>query len=268
MKSHQFKKKFGQNFLSDKNLLKSIVLDSNVKSDDNVLEIGAGLGSLTLEIADKAKRLVSYEIDYDLKDKLTEIEKTHKNTKIIFKNILEEDEENISSFFDGEPYKVIANIPYYITSPIIMKFLEANYKPESLTIMIQKELAERIIAKPSTKNYGILSVIVSLFANAKIIRKVDRKMFYPVPNVDSSILCLKTKKEQIKDSDKIIELVKHSFSQRRKTLANNISRAYNIEKSQVQKILKNEFKNENIRAENLTTEDMILLSSCINKLVN
>ncbi len=219
--THIFKKKFGQNFISDKNLLKAIVDDADIGNEDEVLEIGAGAGSLTTKISQRAKRVVSYEIDSDLQSTLTSLNLT--NVKFVFGDIMKYSIEDIEKDFSGG-YKIIANLPYYITSPLIFKFLNNSDKVQSLTIMVQKEVADRIVAKADGKDYGVLSVMVQFFGKAKITRQVSRKMFYPQPNVDSSVVNI-TLDRRYKEIDKesFYKFIQTCFSMRRKTLKNNLS---------------------------------------------
>ena len=246
MKEFETKKKFGQNFLSDGNLLDAICVDAGVCKDDDVLEIGAGLGSLTTKLCDNAKKVVSYEIDKDLFEILGKIDK--KNLTFRFKDILEVGLEDIEKDFDGK-YKIVANIPYYITTPIIFKFLGQSKKVSSLTLMVQKEVAERIVAKEGQKDYGVLSVCCSLFGDAQIKRIVKRSMFHPAPKVDSAVVRIDLKKEKVEGD--LIDFVKNIFAMRRKTLLNNISSAYGFSKEQLQIKLKFDLTK---RAESLSVE--------------
>lgn len=233
---HEFKKKFGQNFLSDKNLLQAIVNDAQICENDNVLEIGAGGGALTTPLSERAKKVVSFEIDRDLQEHLLGL--NLKNTEFIFADALKENIENIEEHFNGERYKLVANLPYYITTPLIFKFLEESDKVDSLTIMVQKEVAERMTAKEGGKDYGVLTVMVSFFGDAKITRIVGRQMFYPQPNVDSAVVNI-TRNQKFKDINRkeFYEFVKVCFSMRRKTLANNLSSGLKINKAQLGKKL-------------------------------
>ena len=235
--NHQFKKKFGQNFLTDKNLLQAIVADANVDKDDTVLEIGAGAGALTIWLSAKAKKVVSYEIDKDLKDNLEKL--NLKNVQFVFKDALKEKTEDIEKLLGGK-YKVVANLPYYITSPLIFKFLEEGKNVQSLTIMVQKEVADRMIAKPGGKDYGVLSVMTSFFGDAKITRTVGRQMFYPQPNVDSAVVNI-TINQKFKDIDRIdfYNFISACFSMRRKTLANNLAKVLATNKEHLAKKLEN-----------------------------
>lgn len=223
MINHQFKKKFGQNFISDKNLLSAIVDDACVSNEDAVLEIGAGGGTLTQAISCRAKQVVSYEIDLDLKEHLESL--NLKNVKFVFDDVMKVDLEKIEEDFEGE-YKMIANLPYYITTPIIFKFLNSSKKIQSLTIMVQKEVAQRICATCGGGDYGVISLMIAFFGSAKITRIVKRNMFYPVPNVDSAIVKIDIDRNKFKDIDgeKFYSLVGGAFSMRRKTLKNNLTK--------------------------------------------
>ena len=221
MIDHNFKKKFGQNFISDKNLLSAICQDAEVDQNTQVLEIGAGAGTLTEEISKKAKKVVSYEIDKDLQSHLLSLNLS--NTKFVFGDVMDFSTEEIEKDFDGE-YKIIANLPYYITTPIIFKFLNEAQNLKSLTIMVQKEVAERIVANVGGKDYGVLSIMVNFFGSAKINRIVSRKMFYPQPNVDSAVVTIKIDRNKFEniDKNKFYKFIQMVFSMRRKTLKNNL----------------------------------------------
>ncbi len=235
---HEFKKKFGQNFLSDKNLLLAIVNDAEICKQDNVLEIGAGAGALTTPLSEKSKKVVSFEIDKDLQDHLLNL--NLKNTTFIFKDALKEDIKEIEKHFDNQEYKLVANLPYYITTPLIFKFLEESDKVSSLTIMVQKEVAERMAAQEGGKDYGVLTIMVKFFGDAKITRIVGRQMFYPQPNVDSAVVNIsRNQKYQDINRKDFYEFIKICFSMRRKTLANNLSNGYKLNKQQLAQKLSN-----------------------------
>ena len=252
MIDHEFKKKFGQNFISDKNLLTAICEDAKVCKNDEVLEIGAGAGTLTSAISEKAKKVVSYEIDNDLESHLLGL--NLKNTKFVFGDIMNFDLQEIEEDFEGE-YKMIANLPYYITTPIIFKFLNNSQKIFSLTIMVQKEVAERIVAGVGGKEYGVLSIMTSFYGEAEINRIVSRKMFYPQPNVDSAVVTIKINREKYKniDGNKFYNFIKSAFSMRRKTLKNNLNHA-GIQKSKIN-LLSEEILAK--RAENFTINQLL-----------
>lgn len=258
---HNFKKKFGQNFLSDANLLQAIVKDAQINSADNVLEIGPGAGALTKFLSENAKKVVAYEIDCELEATLKALNLN--NTKFVFADALKEDISNIESNFKNENYKLVANLPYYITTPLLFKFLEEAKKITSLTIMVQKEVAQRIVAKAGTKDYGVLTVMVSFFGDAKITRIVGRQMFYPQPNVDSAVVNIEmNKKYSHIDRAKFYNFVKVCFSMRRKTLLNNLSTGLKLSKEQ----LANKLPDFDLsrRAESLTLQEFIDLYNSIN----
>ena len=236
MTDFQTKKKFGQNFLKDKNLLDAICQDASISEKDEVLEIGAGLGTLSEALASHAKKVVSYEIDKDLVEILQK--KPQKNLFFRFNDILDVELNDVEKDFEGE-YKIVANIPYYITTPIIFKFLGKSARVKTMTLMVQKEVAERMVAKEGGRDYGVLSVCCSLFGRASIKRIVGRKMFHPAPNVDSAIVHIELREEAHKVDEGLIEFVKNSFSMRRKTLLNNLSSTYSISKEDVVKRLPN-----------------------------
>ena len=226
MKDFVFKKKFGQNFLSDKNLLKAICADAGVDAQSEVLEIGAGAGSLTEVLAESAKKVVSFEIDRDLQEQLLGLGLA--NVEFVFDDFMNRSMQEVEDMFAGG-FKVVANLPYYITTPIIFKLLEESERVESLTIMVQKEVAEKICSKVGDKDYGIPTVMTSFYGNAKITRIVNRHMFFPAPNVDSAILHIEIERDKFVgiDKKKFSKFVKACFAMRRKTLLNNLGAVYN-----------------------------------------
>jgi 16S rRNA (adenine1518-N6/adenine1519-N6)-dimethyltransferase len=250
--SHQAKKRFGQNFLKDKNLLKKIVDKAEIK-DQFVIEIGPGQGALTGFLAQAAKHVKAYEIDYSLEPILSAIQKEYDNLEIIYQDFLKIDLNQLS-----KPHHVVANVPYYITTPILFKLLESN-NIASATMMIQKEVCDRIMATPKDKQYNALSIIVQSMAEVKKVMDVKRQLFYPVPNVDSAVIRLKMY-DVPKLNAKGIILVKAAFQQKRKTLVNNLHQAYGIEKPLLEQFLIDQKIDPNIRAEDLTLDDFIKLN--------
>lgn len=218
-----FKKKFGQNFLSDSNLLKAIVEDSKIDDNSLVVEVGAGAGALTEKLCQKANRVLSFEIDEELEPILRDLEKKNANLKVFFQDFMKISQQQLKQLA-GENFDVVANLPYYITSPLITKFLSCRCA-KSLTVMVQEEVAQRIVAKPKTKDYGVLSIMVGLCGDATITRKVNRKMFTPVPNVDSAVVHIDITKIP-SNYEQIVDFVKLCFASRRKTLQNNLSKTY------------------------------------------
>lgn len=229
MKDFVFKKKFGQNFISDKNLLSAIVSDAGITKDSEVLEIGAGAGSLTTALNDNCKKVVSFEIDKDLQEHLLSLDL--KNVEFVFGDFMDADLQEVENKFSGK-YKVVANLPYYITTPIIFKLLENSTKLDSLTIMVQKEVAERVCAEVGGKDYGILTVMTNFYGLPKIARIIKRQMFFPVPNVDSALLHIELKPNKFPNIDKeaFLKFIKTCFSMRRKTLLNNLGTAFSKDK--------------------------------------
>lgn len=228
MKEFVFKKKFGQNFISDKNLLNAIAQDSEVTNECEVLEIGAGAGSLTTVLSEKAKKVVSFEIDKDLQQHLSSL--NLRNVEFVFDDFMKVDLKQVEIKFQND-FRVVANLPYYITTPIIFKLLEDSTKLKSLTIMVQKEVAERICAQVGGKDYGILTVMTNFYGKPKITRTIGRQMFYPIPNVDSALLHIEIDKKKFKNVDRkqFLKFIKTCFCMRRKTLLNNLGTVYSKE---------------------------------------
>ncbi len=222
-----FKKKFGQNFITDKNLLKSICLDADIHATDEVLEIGAGMGALTSALCQKAKKVVAYEIDQELKPHLQTLEP--QNLVLHFEDALKKPLAQIESDFEG-CYKLVANLPYYITTPLIFKFLQSALIA-SITIMVQKEVGERIVAQFGGKDYGALSVCCQYFGKPKIMRKVPKSVFTPQPDVDSCIVRLDIEKRYDENAANFFQVVRMCFKSRRKTLLNNLAEGLGVEKS-------------------------------------
>lgn len=261
----KFNKKFGQNFIFDQNFLDSIV-SNNVTKDDDILEIGAGAGTLTKTLSKHAKRVVSYEIDDNLKPVLSESLKDCLNTEIVFKDIMKEETRIIDDKFD-DCYILFANLPYYITTPIIFKFLKESKKIKAMYIMVQKEVADRICADKGGKDYGVLTVSIQSVANVKVVKKVPRTMFMPVPNVDSAIVKIEIDKSKLPsglDINKHFKLIADAFAMRRKTLENNLKK-YNTNGVIIDDVLRSCNIKSGSRAESLTVNDFINLSLKLQK---
>lgn len=225
-----FKKRFGQNFITDKNLLSAICNDAEITKGDEVLEIGAGMGALTVKLCECAKKVVAYEIDQELKPHLQEL--GCNNLTLHFEDALKKPLEKIESDFDKK-YKLVANLPYYITTPLIFKFLQSQ-RLRSLTIMVQKEVGERMCAKAGESEYGALSASCQFFGQPSIMRKVAKTVFTPQPEVDSCIVRLEINKKRSVDAQKYLNIVKICFKSRRKTILNNLSEAFGISKQTLQ----------------------------------
>lgn len=249
----EFKKKFGQNFLSDTNLLESIVSKAGVTEDDIVVEIGAGKGALTEVLSKYAKKVYSFEIDSELVEFLTQ-KFDGTNVQMIFKDVMKVSDEELNALV-GEKFKLVANLPYYVTSPILTRFLQ-NPNTVSCTVMVQEEVADRIIACPKTKDYGVLTVICQSFGKAEKVLRVNRKMFYPVPNVDSAVVKItKTNKNQDFNFAEFLSFVKQAFSMRRKKISTNLE-GKPLSKSEVENLLQNMGFSTSARAEEFSINDL------------
>lgn len=249
-----FNKKFGQNFITDKNLLASIAADAGVTKEDIVVEIGAGAGTLTAALSDRAKEVIAYEIDENLKPVLARTLAGRENVRVIYEDFLKKSEALPT------PFKVVANLPYYVTTPIVMRLLEGEERPESVTVMVQKEVAERLTAKPGTAEYGAITVSLNLVADAEITRIVGRQCFIPPPKVDSAVvkITLRDKgysKEEIAFAGKIIRA---AFNMRRKTLSNGIAALFGG-KEVANRIIEEAGFPPSVRGETLSAEDYISL---------
>lgn len=265
-KGFRFNKQFGQNFITDTNLLDAMVKDAGITEEDVVVEIGPGAGTLTRAVAKVAKRVIAFEIDRNLKEILDLTLADYKDkAEVVFKDFQKVSEEELDSIIGCDKYKVVANLPYYITTPLVMRFLESKHKPESITVMVQKEVAERFVAKADSEDYGVITIAIDLEGDARITRIVPRSMFYPVPNVDSAIVTVDIRDKGIENKDGVKRLVKAAFSMRRKTLVNNLTKNAAIDKSKVEEALTAMDKDLRIRGEALSTQDYIELTRLINK---
>ncbi|MFZ2225930.1 MAG: 16S rRNA (adenine(1518)-N(6)/adenine(1519)-N(6))-dimethyltransferase RsmA [Candidatus Moraniibacteriota bacterium] len=251
----QPKKSLGQNFLRDKAVLDKIIKTANLSADDFVLEVGPGEGVLTERLAKYAKKVVAIEIDKELAKKLNDRLKTTKNLDIINADILEINLPELIKQNNFTKYKVIANIPYYITSPIIRLFLETKYPPTEMILMVQKEVAERICAKAG--KLSILALSVQYYATPELLFTVPKTAFFPVPEVDSAVIRinLNEKRAEKKTTQKFFKLVKAGFSAKRKTLVNNLSTSLQLEKTIIEEKLKQIGITPNQRAQELNLDD-------------
>lgn len=262
----EFKKKYGQNFITDKNLLQSIVFDAELKKDDEVLEIGAGAGTMTQELCNFAKKVVAIEIDRTLKPILNENLKEFKNCEVLFDDFLKLNADEINSKFENS-YKIVANLPYYITSPIIFKIIEENFNVLSMTLMVEKEVAEKLVSKSGTKDYRAITVQLGSVADVFVTRIVSREMFLPRPKVDSAIVKIVFNKNKYKIADMSFhrEVVKTAFSMRRKTLFNCLKQQYNLTMQDLEQFFKTENISNQVRGEALTIEQFVHLSNYLKK---
>ncbi len=263
----RFQKKFGQNFLIDGNILGKIVDAAQITAADCVLEIGPGIGTMTQYLAERAKSVIAVEIDKNLIPVLQETLSPYHNVRVIHEDILKVDigrivrEDN-----NGEPVKVVANLPYYITTPIIMALFENHVALHSITIMVQREVADRMQAVPGTKDYGALSLAVRYYAEPEIVMRVPASCFMPKPNVDSAVIRLTRYEKppvEVKDEAWLFAIIRASFNQRRKTLLNGLSNAGNlgIGKEQIAAAVEQMGLPSAVRGETLTLEQFAELSN-------
>lgn len=263
-----FKKSLGQNFIIDTNILTNILKAAGVTEDVGVIEIGPGIGALTEQIAKQAERVVAFELDQRLGPILEDTLKRYPNVNIIFQDVLKADLNEVMNehFQQTEQVKVVANLPYYVTTPILMRLLMANVSIDSITVMIQKEVADRMAAKPNTKSYGSLSIAVQYYTEAHVALHVPKTVFMPQPNVDSAVLHLQLREKplvEVADESFFFDLVQASFAQRRKTLRNNLARHFKdkFTKESLEEKLNSMDIDGRRRAESLTIEEFARLAN-------
>ncbi len=258
-----FKKQFGQNFLSDTNLLSSIVAASGIDGNTTVVEIGCGAGTLTRALAERAKKVYAFDIDRDLQPVLAETLAGLENVEVIFRDFNKIDLKAFENEI-GE-YAVVANLPYYITTPLVAKFLEESEKVQSLSIMVQEEVADRFCAKENTPEYGSITAAIALKGEAKIVKRVSRNMFMPRPNVDSAVVKIDFVRGRIKvQSEKAYrQTVKCAFLSRRKTLENNLVNYFKLTRESAKEILRAAEIDEKARGETLSPERLARLSDIL-----
>lgn len=273
VKKHGFKftKSLGQNFLIDDNIVDKIVAGAGIGPGDKIIEVGPGIGTLTREMASRAQNLMAVEIDKNLIPILEDTLGDYDNVKIVNEDIIKADIRGlIDENLGGGPVKLVANLPYYITTPIIMRFLEENINVTDIVVMVQKEVAERMNAQPGGKDFGALSVAVQYYCDTEIVAKVPRHLFVPQPNVDSIVIALRVRPERkykVDDEDLYFKVVKAAFGQRRKTLLNSISSMGNLSKDQVKEALEEAGIDPKRRGETLSLDEFAILSNVIgNKL--
>lgn len=251
-----FKKKFGQNFIIDENIILNIVEKSGVDDNTLVIEIGPGAGSLTTKLAFKAKNVLCYEIDETLKDILDENLKEYNNIEIIYGDFLKANVADDIKKYNYEKLYLVANLPYYITTPIIINVIEKQIDVDKMVVMVQKEVGDRFKASVGTKDYNSLSIYLNYYFNVKKIMDISKNIFIPKPNVDSIVVEF-TKKEQkyeLKNKDLFFKLIRDSFTQKRKTIKNNLKN-YDLEK--IESILKKYNQDLTTRAEQITIETFV-----------
>jgi len=268
-----FKKSFGQNFLTDTNILQKIVDTAEIDKNVNVIEIGPGIGALTEFLAENAAEVMAFEIDERLVPILEDTLRDHDNIKVINEDVLKADlQTHVKEFKNPNlPIKVVANLPYYITTPILMHLIESKIPFAEFVVMMQKEVADRISAEPNTKAYGSLSIAVQYYMTAKVAFVVPRTVFVPAPNVDSAILKM-TRREQplveVKDEDFFFRVSKISFVHRRKTLWNNLTSHFGKSeevKAKLEQALENANIKPSIRGEALSIPDFARLSDALSE---
>ena len=251
-----FNKALGQNFITDSNLLDAIVADSGINGDDTVVEIGTGAGTLTRAIAKVAKKVYSFEVDRNLQPVLALSLQGVDNAEVIFRDVLKMKDDELKSVV-GDSFKVVANLPYYITTPLAMRFIESTLDVKSVTIMVQKEVALRFVAKPNTADYSAITLAIEMAGYAKITRNVSRNMFFPAPNVDSAVVRIDIDRTKLDGENVALlhKLVRSSFAMRRKTLANNLSVAFQIDKAQASAVIEEAGFSPMVRGEALSLDD-------------
>ena len=263
------KKAFGQNFLTDENLLAEIVDKAGVEKGDTVIEIGCGAGALTRELAKKAGRVIGFEIDERLKPVLAQTLDGLSNVKVVFKDIMKIGVRDLEKEIGGE-YKIVANLPYYITTPIVMNFIENATALKSMSIMVQEEVADRFSANPATADYGAITVAINLRGSAKTVLKVPREKFTPVPNVDSAVVKIDIEKGKFAGADlkAVREVVRVAFSSRRKMLVNNLINGLKLTREQAEKAISDAGISLTARGETLSAEDYIKLTESVKRVKN
>lgn len=268
----RFQKKFGQNFLIDTHVLERIISEAGITKDDFVLEIGPGIGTMTQYLCEAARQVVAVEIDKMLIPILEDTLSEYDNVEVINQDVLKVDIKSLADEKNnGKPIKVVANLPYYITTPIIMGLFESGVPIDSITIMVQKEVADRMQTGPGSKDYGALSLAVQYYATAKVILNVSATCFMPRPNVDSAVIKLTRHKEptvNVADEKLMFKIIRASFNQRRKTLVNGLKNSpeLSFSKEQIVKAIEKIGKPETIRGEALTLEEFAELANAFTEL--
>lgn len=265
----RFQKKFGQNFLIDTHVLEKIISSAGITKDDFVLEIGPGIGTMTQYLCESAREVMAVEIDRNLIPILSDTLSAYDNVTVVNEDILKLDiAKTAIEHNDGKPIKVVANLPYYITTPIIMGLFESYVPLESITVMVQKEVADRMQAVPGTKDYGALSLAVQFYSKAEIVANVPPNCFMPRPNVGSAVIrltCHKDRPVEVKDEAFMFRLIRASFNQRRKTLQNGLSndRSLNLSKEQIAAAIEKLGLSPTVRGETLSLEQFAELSNIL-----
>lgn len=255
-----FKKKFGQNFIVDENIINSIVTKSAIDKETLVIEIGPGAGSLTAKLAESSKQVLCYEIDTTLKEILNENLKQYNNVDIIYQDFLEADVINDIKKYNYTKLYIVANLPYYITTPIIINVIEKKLNVDKMVVMVQKEVGDRFKANVGTKDYNSLSIYLNYYFNVRKLMDISRNIFIPKPNVDSIVVEF-TKKENnynLKNEEIFFKLIRDSFTQKRKTIRNNLK---NYDLNKIEEILKKHNQDLSTRAEQITIETFVEIAN-------
>ena len=260
----KFKKKFGQNFLKDINVVKRIVDVSEVDSNSLVIEVGPGGGVMTRELASRAKNVLAYEIDHDLEEELFKRLEGFDNVDVLFQDFLTSDLINDVKNYDYDKLYFVSNVPYYITTPILMKIIESGLNFNKIVIMVQKEVGDRFTTLPGSREYGSITVLLNYFYEVKKEFFVSRKQFIPEPNVDSLIVSFteREKKLPLNDFNHFEKLIRDSFQFKRKNIKNNLK---NYDLKTIESVLKEYGYDLTVRAENLSTEIFVKISNALRK---
>ena len=264
----RFKKQFGQNFISDDHLLAKIVEAAEITPEDVVIEIGPGAATLTAALAEKAAQVIAIEIDKDLFPIIERRMAGYSNFELVAGDAMKVDFDALAAKYGAKRYKVVANLPYYITTPIVMRFLEEGFRVSELVIMVQQEVADRFLANPGTKAYGAITAAINYYGSGSRAFNVPRTMFTPRPEVDSSIVkikCYENKPFEADDEKLLRRVIKAAFGQRRKTL-NNALKALNLPKEELDEALKTAEIDASLRGETLSIEEFVCLSNAISKI--
>ena len=264
----RFNKALGQNFITDGNLLDAIVADSGVTGDDVVVEIGTGAGTLTRALAKVAKKVFSFEVDRNLEPVLALSLQGVDNVEVVFRDVLKMKDDALAEIV-GNKFKVVANLPYYVTTPLAMRFLESSLDVESLTVMVQKEVADRFVAKANTADYSAITLAIECVGDARVTRNVSRNMFYPSPTVDRAVVRIDVDRQKLAGENTALlhKLVRGAFAMRRKTLANNLSVAFRMSKQQAAELIESCGFSPLVRGEALSLCDYVKLNRALEKIL-
>lgn len=260
----RFDKSLGQNFVFDGNLLGAIAADAGVCKDDTVVEIGTGAGTLTAALAERAGRVVSFEVDERLRDILSLSLQGRDNVEVVFRDVLRMKDCEIETLTGG-PFRVVANLPYCVTSPMIMRFVESALPVTGITVMVQKEVADRLCAAPATPDYAAITLAVRIFGDARVTRTVSRKMFMPPPNVNSAVVRIDRAEDRLAGENVpfVKKLVRAGFAMRRKTLVNNLCSALSLPREKAEAAVVAAGFSPMVRGETLSLEDYVALAHSV-----